>query len=82
MDGSRPVEVVLFPPSRRLGDGDAGRSRARADVIDEGVVDGSWTVDRTIDREKKNGRFQTSHRIASIDSIDRSVNGASRACAV
>ena len=41
VDGSRPVEVVLFPPSRRLGDGDAGRSRARADVIDEGVVDGS-----------------------------------------
>jgi hypothetical protein len=43
VDGSRPVEVVLFPPFAEtgLGDGDAGRSRARADVIDEGVVEGS-----------------------------------------
>ena len=37
MDGSRPVEVVFSRPSlRSMGD-----ARARADVIDEGVVEGS-----------------------------------------
>ena len=42
MDGSRPVEVVFSRPSlRSRATGWDGRSRARADVIDEGVVEGS-----------------------------------------
>ena len=41
VDGSRPVEVVLVPPVAETASAWDGRSRARADVIDEGVVEGS-----------------------------------------